>query len=216
MKWRIGLIDSCGRYPGAEETAAFRSEHRRLLTPAPGTDASGHGSRIASLLMGSGADPDLLLAQVFREGHPTSAAAVAAAIDWCVARDANLLHLSLGLNADRPVLRTAVEAALGAGVLIVAATPARGAPVFPAHYAGVIRGTADARCAPGELSVLGEARFGGHGSLPGAAPGQGGASAGAAWISRALLDLAPGRSTAVYTEALGQRARYLGPERRVS
>lgn len=216
MTWRVGLIDSCGAHARAVATAAFISENDMVSRLAAGPDVSGHGSRIAALLCGSIAPPDLLLAQVFRGRLPASAAAIGAAIDWCVAEGANLVHLSLGLSTDREVLRTAVTRALNEGAVLVAATPARGAPAFPAAYEGVIRGTGDARCAPGELSVLGDGRFGGHTKLPGAAPGQGGASAGAAWLSRAILGLTPGATTIQCAQELGLRASYRGSERRLA
>lgn len=216
MRWRVGLIDSCGAHARAVATAAFNSEHDKVSRSAPGPDVSGHGSRIAALLCGSIVPPDLLLAQVFRGRLPASAAAIGAAIDWCVAEGANLVHLSLGLSTDREVLRTAVTRALNEGAVLVAATPARGGPVFPAAYVGVIRGTGDARCGPGELSVLGDGRFGAHRILPGAVPGQGGASAGAAWLSRAIMELPPGATPAQCTQELELRANYRGPERRLA
>ena len=89
-----------------------------------------------------------------------SAAAVAAAVDWAVEHGASLVHLSLGLTADRAVLRAAVERAIRAGCVIVAASPARGPRVYPGAYPQVIRGTGDARCAPGELSCLQPGLFG--------------------------------------------------------
>jgi hypothetical protein len=211
MHWRVGLIDS-----GADATrvaAAARFAPDGTPAGAAGADPTGHGTRVAALLLEAAPDIELVLAQVFAGGAPTSAAAVAAAIDWCIAEGAQLVHLSLGLAADRAPLRAAVARAVDAGLLVVAATPARGAAVYPAAYPGVIRATGDARCAAGEISRLGPATFGGC-VRTAAGAGQG-ASVGAAAVSRALLAaVAPGSPLRLAVQALAARARYDGPERR--
>ncbi len=243
MTWRVGLIDSCGGLEGigaaASEraasiagTAAFIAEGGRVECRETMADPTGHGSRIAELLS-SGLRIELLLGQVFTTSGPTSSAAVAAAIDWAIGRCASLIHLSLGLADDRAVLGSAVARALDAGCILVAATPARGAPVYPAAYPGVIRATGDARCAPLELSALRPWFFGGCPRLeaasrtanggPGSVAGEGvagdsargGASIGAAWVTHAILREPP-RAAPGIVEALTARAKYLGPERRTA
>jgi len=215
MRWRIGLIDSCGVLRQAIARARFFTEDGEVRRGPVGLDLSGHGSRIASLLTRDHADVELVLAQVFGEPGPTTAAVVAAAIDWCVGEGAELLQLSLGLAADRQVLAEAVARAVERGCVLVAAAPARGGPVYPAGYPGVIRGTGDARCAPGEVSQLGRATFGGcprYGGVGQRACGQG-ASVGAAEVTRALIEVAESRITSAAVAALARRASYHGPER---
>ena len=212
MAVRVALIDSGCDVPGLAPVAAcrFRVRHGSIEVGVPGPDPTGHGTRIALILTGGRAPIELLVAQVFESAAPAAPAAVAAAVDWCVAQGARLLHLSLGLKHDRPVLRAAVERACTAGCVVVAATPARGGAVYPADYGGVIGGTGDARCAPGEISALGHDTFGG--CVQGATRG---ASVGAAWVSRALLELGAGtggRERALLT--LAGAARYHGRERR--
>jgi hypothetical protein len=155
----------------------------------------------------------LLLGQVFTDAGPTSGAAVAAAIDWAVSRRAALIHLSLGLASDRAVLADAVARALEAGCILVAAAPARGVPVYPAAYAGIIRATGDARCAPGELSCLGPSFFGACPRLEAGPGARGGASIGAAWVTHALLD-APAEAAATAVARLTAASTYFGPERK--
>jgi len=115
-----------------------------------------------------------------------------------------------------------VQRALDAGCIIVAATPARGASVYPAAYPGVIRATGDARCAPHELSALRPWLFGGCPRLEAASftanrraqsHASGGASIGAAWVTHAILQEPPLAAPAT-VEALTARAKYRGPERR--
>ena len=217
MTWRVGLIDSCGGLRGLGaaapvDAAAFVACDGRVECRETVADPTGHGSRVAELLI-SGRRVELLLGQVFTAQGPTSGAAVAAAIDWAVERRVGLIHLSLGLAGDRTVLRVAVERAIDAGCIIVAAMPARGAPVYPAAYAGVIRATGDARCAPHELSHLGLWFFGGCPRFEIADGTRGGASIGAAWITHAILQEATLAAPAAVA-ALTARSKYLGPERR--
>jgi len=152
-----------------------------------------------------------LLAQVFLSAAPASAAAVAAAIDWAVSGGAHLIHLSLGIAADRSVLRAAVGRAIDCGIVVVAAMPARGEGVYPAGYPSVIGGTGDARCGPGDISALGSRLFGGCAAT---ARGARGASVGAAWVSRAISRLPAGTPSLAAIEALRAMARHIGPERR--
>jgi len=213
VRWRVGLVDSGA--DGAALAAHARFAADGTHGPA-GPDPTGHGTRVARLIAGDRPQVELVLAQVFGSARPTSAAAVAAAVDWCLAERANLLHLSLGLAADRAVLARAIARAVAAGCLVVAATPARGAPVYPAAYAGVIRATGDARCGPEEISRLATATFGGCVRPdPARQAGGRGASVGAAAVSRALIAwIAPGGGYAAAVRALAARARYDGPERR--
>ena len=224
MTWRVALIDSCGGREGidAAQAAAFVVHDGRVECRESVADPTGHGSRIAELLS-SGRRLELLLGQVFTTSGPTSGAAVAAAIDWAVERRVGLVHLSLGLAGDRAVLGLAVQRAIDAGCILVTSMPARGAPVYPAAYPGVIRATGDARCAPHELSALSPWLFGGcprleiasrmaNGHAEGGASG--GASIGAAWVTHAILQEPPLAAPAA-VEALTARAKYRGPERRM-
>jgi hypothetical protein len=239
MRWRVGLIDSCGNWPGAIDAAAFVVDGERVERRATAVDSSGHGTRIAQLFAAGDAVFDLLLGQVFLGACPASSAAVAAAIDWAVAGRADLIHMSLGLAGDRAVLAAAVARAVESGCIIVASTPARGTEVYPAAYPQVIRATGDARCAPGELSCLAPGFFGacprfavsvpadsGAGVRSGGAQGdardargdvrdaRGGASVGAAWVTRDILTRPKPITARAAVAVLTASARYLGPERR--
>jgi len=244
MSWRVALIDSCGEWPGAVAAAAFVDEgavevagcaavqantDRRVEAIAGArwvrrcatvTDATGHGSRVARVLTDGPGVCSLMLGQVFVGAAPASAAVVAAAVDWAVAGGADLIHMSLGLAADRAVLAAAVSRAVDAGCVVVASAPARGGVVYPAAYAGVIRATGDARCGPGELSCLGPGHFGGCPRVN-AGPGLGagadvgaGASIGAAWVTRSILsDPIPGGPREVM-ERMMPRVIHWGAEHR--
>ena len=125
-----------------------------VCSVAPVADCLGHGTEVTRLVMAAAPAAHLLSAQVFAGHDPVSSAVVAAAIDWAVVRGAQLINLSLGLRADSAVLRQACREAQAAGVLLVGSAPARGGPVYPATYAGVIAVSGDARCAPGQWSLI--------------------------------------------------------------
>jgi hypothetical protein len=125
--------------------------------------------------------------------------------------------MSFGLARDREVLRDACAAARAAGVLLVAASPARGPRAFPAAYPGIIRVSGDARCAPDAVSFLEE-----DPPLVGACPRTvdgrvQGASAAAAHVTGLVAAWLNDRRQASLEEALEQLrsvARHRGRERR--
>jgi subtilisin family serine protease len=215
--WTVALIDSGADPPtlGAARAACrFVDTRGRVESHPVVADAHGHGTRVAGVLRDPADPATLLVAQVFDHRRATTAATVAAAIHWAIAERATLVHMSLGLREDRAVLAAAVAAAVAAGILLVASTPARGAPPFPAAYPGVIRGTGDARCGPAEISALDaeRAQFGGCAR---AGDGAGGASVGAAHLSRFILrTLPPRHGYDASRRRLAALARYLGRERR--
>ncbi len=184
-----------------------------------------HGTALARIIRHLAPACELLSAQVFQGRLTTSPAAVAAGISWATEQGARLIHLSLGVRADRPVLRTACQTAIARGCLVVAAAPARGARVYPAGYEDVIRVMGDARCRPHEISYLGTERalFGApprwalEGPPSDGAAAVRGASCAAAYITghlAALLAGAPHLDLRQAMETLAARARYVGPERR--
>jgi Subtilase family len=147
---RVGIVDTgiAGALAGSIAAA------KAFGAPAGGEGAS-HGTAVASIVLQHAPHARLLSAQAFGPGGRAEAAAVAAALRWLIGERARLVNLSLGLRHDREDLRAAVAEALAAGLVLIAATPARGAPVYPAAYPGVLRITGDARCGPAEVSALG-------------------------------------------------------------
>ncbi len=163
---RIGLLDS-GAGVALTERMLARSRFElgrdgQLVESSPIVGRDGHGSALAGIIAALAPQTGFLDAQVFDPRGVSSPAAVAAGLDWMVGNDARVVNMSFGLIEDREVLRLACERAREAGVVMFAATPARGQQVFPAAYPGIIRVSADGRCGRRELSVLdgGAADFG--------------------------------------------------------
>lgn len=216
--WRVAVIDSgvaSGMRPLPTRARRFVDAGEQILELAPTDDGSGHGSVIAGIIASSARPIELLVAQVLDKQGRATAACIAAAVDWAVRQDAQLLHLSLGLREDRPVLKASIERAVAAGLAVVASSPARGALVFPAAYPGVIRATGDARCGLQEISCLGtkQADFG---ACPVSHPGMRisrGASVGAAHVSRFIVvHIEPGAPTQSIRDGLERLAAFHGPE----
>lgn len=138
----VGIIDG-----GVATHPSLTSplEQRGFVDGAP--LASAHGTAIASLIVGRGvvhgAAPGagLLAADVYGNTPAGgSATAIARALGWMAARRVPVVTISL-VGPDNPLLRAAVRAAQGKGVLIVAAVGNDGPaapPSYPASFPGVL------------------------------------------------------------------------------
>lgn len=216
---RIGLVDSghtTAQAPLIHSARRFWLDDQQLRQGPLEADSLGHGAAVIANLTTEAGSSRLCLAQVFGAQGQTSALQVAAAIHWLIEQDVALINLSLGLRQNRPLLRQACAAAIEAGILLCASSPAQGEPVFPASYPGVLRVTGDARCAPGQWSWLNSAQADFGASLR-TVPGQAGASLACAAFSgqlAAFLQRNPGVSRVALFEYLHQGATFIGAERR--
>ena len=198
--------------------SAATSRQQSSLNQTDYQDRLGHGSTLAQVLIDQLPQVQLCVARIFDRKLTASASQTAAGIDWLVAAGVQVINLSFGLRQDRLPLAQACQRALDAGVVLVAASPAMGEPVYPARYPGVIRVTGDARCQPNQYSwsPSRQADFGacvraGH-------PQVIGASVAAAYISARVgryLQAHPGRplDAAHLQEWLREGAFYQGAQR---
>jgi hypothetical protein len=215
---RVGLLDS-----GIGDDLSARVGAAAAFIPidddavergAAEPDRLGHGSALASVIVHHAPEALLLNAQVLGPRGTTSAAAVAAGLDWLVAEKGDIVTLSLGLSADRAVLRKACAAALAAGCVLLGAAPARGAPVFPSAYEGVIRVTGDARCAADQISYLDTAQADFGACVRGPIAGASVAVGHACGLLAAEMARAKRGGTDVARETLAGMAVFHGPERK--
>lgn len=211
---RIGLLDSG---MGAAFTGRVRARSRfelggdrQLIESHPSADRDGHGGAIAAIITALAPQAMFLDAQVFDRRGVSSPAVVAAGLDWLARNDVRVVNMSFGLVEDREVLRLACERACNAGVIMFAATPARGPRVFPAAYPGTIRVCADGRCGRRELSVLAgdEADFGAC-PFPLAQNGYGLVSGGASYAVAHATGIASAWLAERQTASLAEIRRYL-------
>lgn len=215
---KIGIIDS-GCSPAQRgrvlASAAFEIHGDDVRCVPARADRLGHGSRASDVVLSQVPRAGLLVAQVFHARLSTTAAQVAAALDWAVAHGAQLVNLSLGLRQPRQVLADACARALDAGVVLCAPVPAVGPMVYPANFPGILRVTGDARCASGEIAALGTRRadFGAHvRPLDGSLNGAGASMACAHLTALAARHLADGGTAATLHDWLVASSSYHGPE----
>ena len=221
---RVGLLDSgvgAALLPRMAASSAFRlDEDGQVQTVEVMPDAILHGDPVAQILLSAAPAIALYNAQVFTQTNSTHPATIAAGLDWLLAQDVAIVNMSFGLRQNRAVLRQACATAIAAGLILVAAAPARGQAVYPSAYPGVLRVTGDARCALQEFSHLAseQADFGAcprsYAQPEHGAP-VGGASFAVPHVSAALARyLAAGGKASDYYQHLTELAVYHGPERR--
>lgn len=190
-KISVGVIDSgfnADQTAAVADSARFVLQDQQLWQYETVADQLEHGSNVIDALLSQTDHADLHVAQVFTERFVTTPVQVAAAIEWLLEQSVQLINLSLGLSADRQVLRQAIDKAQQQGVIIVASTPSHGAPVFPAAYDGVLRATGDARCQKGQVSWLDCAYADVGGCVETVAGERAGASIANGYISGALVN----------------------------
>ncbi|MCW8903461.1 subtilisin-like serine protease QhpE [Sedimenticola sp.] len=216
----VGVVDSGFSRDQAQTVdcaAAFVVDSEMLVQREAQYDCVQHGTAVIRAIATTAPAARLAVAQVFTERFTTTPSQVAAAIHWLLDQRVDLINLSLGLRADRPVLQAACAAAAAAGIPLCAATPARGDPVFPAAYPGVLRMTGDARCAETEWSCL-ETRYADFGAFVRSSDGRvAGASIGTGYLSGHISAyLATGGAADVDSirRYLRENACYFGAERR--
>lgn len=217
---RIGIIDSGHSAAQASQVLAARQfwlADESLQEGEAQLDCLGHGTAVLAAIAERAAAAQFCVAQVFGERWLTSPLQIAAAIYWLMEQDVALINLSLGVRQDRPLLREACQAAQAAGILLCAASPARGEPVFPAGYADVLRVTGDARCEGAQWSWLNSPQADFGAPVASVSSGLAGASIASAVLSghvAAYLLEHPAARVPAVLEHLRSQAAFVGPERR--
>ena len=154
--FRIGMIDMA---PGPSPALSGQKLHlQSFLDQGKQAFDNGHGTAIASLLIGHGLAghteaagllpaADLYAAAVFaRDGDRSeaSAFAIAGALDWMAANQVRVVNISLSGDANS-LLEIAAQRAAAKGAVLVAAAGNGGPgapPAYPAALPGVIAVTA--------------------------------------------------------------------------
>lgn len=144
----IAIIDSGIRSDHIDFAGAITGGYNaftNLTGTAAVNDTNGHGTHVASLaaarangvgMVGVASNARILPVQVF-QGSSTSDFFVARGINYATSQRAFVMNLSLGGSTMSPTIRTALQGAQAAGLLMVIAAGNEGLanPSFPARHA---------------------------------------------------------------------------------
>lgn len=208
---KVGIIDS-----GLPPTYSYCVEEAKDFTGNTTTiDQLGHGTAVTRIISHN-LTANIVVARVFHDKLVCTPSQIAEAIHWLISMKVNIINMSFGLRNDRSVLREACEQALQKNIVLVAAAPSQGDPVYPSNYNGIIRATGDARCKPNEISWLNspQADFAGYSGKPHIGPA--GASIGCASVTAAIAQIKmkyPHYNQAEIIEILKQESSHQGTQR---
>lgn len=151
----IAVIDS-GVHPAHDHIAGDRLGAGVMVMPDGAVvegedvwlDRLGHGTAVTAAIQEKAPEALCVPVRVFREALKTSAAALIAAIRWSIAREVQVINLSLGsVNAaHRDAFAAVADEAVAAGIVIVAARQANDAPCYPGALAQVVGVEVDWDC----------------------------------------------------------------------
>lgn len=151
----VAVIDS-GVHPGHGHIAAGQLGPGVMVLPDGAVvegegvwlDELGHGTAVTAAIQEKAPDALCLPVRVFRGALKTSAAALIAAMRWSIAREADVINLSLGSvnQAHRDAFAEVLEDAAAAGVVVVASREADGVPCYPGALGPVIGVEVDWDC----------------------------------------------------------------------
>lgn len=171
---KIAILDT-----GVLNHIAFDTSIRMLNLVAPdtdGTDPSGHGTAVASMIIGNGSltpgvapGAEILSIRIANDGGQSDSFLLAQGIIAAVDAGVQLINISMGSLGDSVLVRNAIAYATNSGVMIIAAAGNNGLDqvLYPAANDGVIAvGAVDAQGKHLDFSNSGE-------SVALAAPGYG-------------------------------------------
>lgn len=142
---KVGVIDS-GVHPGhahiGQVAGGVAVTPRGEIVTGEDVflDRLGHGTAVTAAIQEKAPDAEYWAVKVFDDALKTTAVALIAAIDWCVASGMDIVNLSLGSANAKHELAFALSAehASSAGVLLVAARSADGAACYPGRLDAVL------------------------------------------------------------------------------
>lgn len=183
---KVGVIDS-GVPQTCDNIIASRNFSNSTSTCF---DTLGHGSAVIHAISQQNS-AGIYSAKIFDKTLTAQSQQVYEAIDWLLDSKVDVINMSFGLRHDITQLALICQKAISQGVILVAASPSQGAPVYPSNYSGVIRATGDARCSIGEIASLNSPQADLGAYVGDITTGIAGASIGCAWVTQAITQLIP-------------------------
>ncbi|HSU87881.1 MAG TPA: S8 family serine peptidase [Terriglobia bacterium] len=110
------------------------------LGPQVSQPAYSHGTLCAGMIHSIAPDSMIMPLRAFDDSGNTDLFTLAKAIDFAVANHAQVINLSFGLGADSDSIHTSLQAALNAGITVIASAgnDNLASDQFPASYTGVL------------------------------------------------------------------------------
>ena len=142
---RVAVLDT-----GVVAHPAFNTSIRSIQLvdpPEPGTEINGHGTAVASLIVGNGSttpgvapSAEIISVRIAGEDGQSDSFLLAKGIISAVDAGAHLINVSMGSYGDSALVRRAIDYARDAGALIIAAAGNNGIEgvTYPAANYGVI------------------------------------------------------------------------------
>lgn len=167
-KVKVAIIDS-----GIDYTEDINVAERKNFIPGQDNvsiiyeDLTGHGTAVAGILAAkdnndgvTGINPNVEIysARVLDETNTAPISRVVEAINWAIEKKVNIISISFGTNTDSEALKSAIQNAYNAGILIIAAAGNGGNVEYPASYSEVVAvGSVDSNGQVSQSSSKGEA-----------------------------------------------------------
>ena len=116
---RICICDT-GR-PNHNDLNGNISESKNFTSDADDFDEYGHSTHVAGIVHEIAPEARLYFAKVLDHNGSGTSPGVAAGIDWCIFRKANIINLSLGSPSPSAVIKKAIQDAAMFDIVVVAA-----------------------------------------------------------------------------------------------
>ncbi len=167
-KIKVAIIDS-----GIDYTEDIDVVERKNFVPGQDEisiiyeDLTGHGTAVAGILAakdnddeisGINSNVEIYSARVLDETNTAPISRVVDAIHWAIEKNVNIISISFGTNTNSEALKSAIQDAYNAGILIIAAAGNGGSIEYPAAYDEVVAvGSVDNNGQHSQSSSTGEA-----------------------------------------------------------
>lgn len=115
------------------------------VNDASANPAERHAEAVKAAVLSTNPDADVVSFPIFQETLRTRRDIVIEALHAAMTSDAKVLHCSFGFAQPDSATHKAFMSAVSRFDCVVASSPARGQPVYPASYEGVVKASGDAR-----------------------------------------------------------------------
>ncbi len=146
---KIAILDSGIDFQHTDLGSNIKQGYNAIEPNTLPNDDYGHGTLVAGIIaaknnsvgvVGVAPDAEIYPVKVLDKYGEGDISDVARGIDWCIANKIQIINMSFAIEDDKPLLRSSIQNAIDAGIIIVAsASNTFGGKVgYPASYEQVI------------------------------------------------------------------------------